>query len=279
MPDQKERAQQFLELHRGPQILILPNVWDAASARVVEAEGFPALATSSAGLANALGYRDGERIPLDDLLWMVRRITRVVQAPVSVDFESGFAETPEHAAANCRRLLDAGVVGINLEDGTRDPAKPLTDAELQVEKIRAIRATAAGISFVINARTDIFLRAVGPEETRFDRAVERLLQYRQAGADCLFIPGVTELPAITRFVAALHAPVNILATAGAPSILQLKQAGVARVSFGSGPMRATLGLLQRIARQARQSGEFRAMFEHAISYRDANALFPDRRSA
>ena len=277
MPDQKERAQQFLELHRGPQILILPNVWDAASARVVEAEGFPALATSSAGLANTLGYRDGERIPLDDLLWMVRRITRVVQAPVSVDFESGFAETPEHAAANCRRLLDAGVVGINLEDGTRDPAKPLTDAELQVEKIRAIRATAAaaGISFVINARTDIFLRAVGPEETRFDRAVERLLQYRQAGADCLFIPGVTELPAITRFVAALHAPVNILATAGAPSILQLKQAGVARVSFGSGPMRATMGLLQRIAREAHQSGEFGAMLEHAIPYRDANALFPE----
>ena len=134
MPDQKERAQQFLELHRGPQILILPNVWDAASARVVEAEGFPALATSSAGLANALGYRDGERIPLDDLLWMVRRITRVVQAPVSVDFESGYAETPEHAAANCRKLLDAGVVGINLEDGTRDPAKPLTDTELQVEQ-------------------------------------------------------------------------------------------------------------------------------------------------
>src|SRR5213593_3599290 len=152
----------------------------------------PALATSSAGLANTLGYRDGERIPLDDLLWMVRRITRVVQAPVSVDFESGFAETPEHAAANCRRLLDAGVVGINLEDGTGDPARPLTEAALQVEKIRAIRAmaAAAGISFVINARTDIFLDAIGPEETRFDRAVERLLQYRQAGADCLFIPGV-----------------------------------------------------------------------------------------
>src|SRR2546426_12106217 len=102
MPDQKERAQQFLELHRGPQILILPNVWDAASARVVEAEGFPALATSSAGLANALGYRDGERIPVEELLWMGRRITRVVQAPGSVEFESGFAETTGDGAANCR---------------------------------------------------------------------------------------------------------------------------------------------------------------------------------
>ena len=277
MPDQKERAQQFLELHRGPQILILPNVWDAASARVVEAEGFPALATSSAGLANALGYRDGEQIPLDDLLWMVRRIIRVVRAPVSVDFESGFAKTPEQAAANCRRLLDAGVVGINLEDGTRDPAQPLTEAALMVEKIRAIRAMAAsaGIPFVINARTDIFLRAVGPEETRFDRAVERLLQYRHAGADCLFIPGVTDLPAITRFVDALSAPVNILATAGCPSVFQLKQVGVARVSFGSGPMRATLGLLRRIAREARESGEFGAMLEHALPYRDANALFPE----
>src|SRR5207247_10420179 len=104
---------QFLELHRGPQILILPNVWDAASARIVEAEGFPALATSSAALANALGYRDGEQIPLDDLLWMVRRITRVVQVPVSVDFESGFAKTPEHVAANCRLLLDPRVMGID----------------------------------------------------------------------------------------------------------------------------------------------------------------------
>jgi len=277
MPDQKERAQQFLELHRGPQILVLPNVWDAASARVVEAEGFPALATSSAGLANALGYRDGQQIPLDDLLWMVRRILRVVQAPVSVDFESGFAKTPEQTAANCQGLLDAGVVGINLEDGTRDPAEPLTEAALMAEKIRAIRAMAAsaGIAFVINARTDIFLRAVGPEEARFDRAVERLVQYRQAGADCLFIPGVTDLPAITRFVDALRAPVNILATAGCPSVFQLKQVGVARVSFGSGPMRATMGLLRRIAREARQSGEFGAMIEYATPYRDANALFPE----
>src|SRR5207247_9526381 len=118
MPDQKERAQPFLEVHRGPQILVLANVWDAASARIIEAEGFPALATSSAGLANALGYRDGEQIPLDDLLWMVRRIIRVVRAPVSVDFESGFAKTPEHVAAKCGLLLGAGVVGINLADGT-----------------------------------------------------------------------------------------------------------------------------------------------------------------
>src|SRR5881397_2916308 len=131
MPDQKERARQFLELHRGPQILVLPNVWDAASARIIEDEGFPALATSSAGLANALGYRDGEQIPLDDLLWMVRRITRVVQVPVSVDFESGFAKTPEQMVANCRLLLDAGVVGINLEDGTGDVAQPLIEPALQ----------------------------------------------------------------------------------------------------------------------------------------------------
>lgn len=273
--DIRERAQQFLQLHCGPRTLLLPNVWDVASARIVEAEGFPALATTSAGVANALGYRDGQQIPLDDLLWIVRRIVRVVKVPLSVDFEAGYADDPKQVAANCRQLLDAGGVGINLEDGTGNPEKPLVDVSQHVEKIRAIRemAGAAGVHLVINARTDVFLDAVGAPETRFGHAVDRLAQYRQAGADCLFVPGVTDLPTITQLVQALRAPVNILATAGSPSVSELEQAGVARVSLGSGPMRTTMGLLRRIAQELKQSGTLGCMVEHAIPYNEANALF------
>ena len=272
----QERAQRFLELHRRPHVLILPNVWDAASARIVEAEGFPALATTSAGVANALGYRDGQQIPLDDLLWLVRRIVRVVQVPLSVDFEAGYADEPKQVAENCRRLLDAGGVGINLEDGTGKPERPLVDASHHVEKIRAIRevAAAAEIHLVINARTDVFLDAVGAPETRFDHAVNRLTQYRQAGADCLFVPGVTDLPTVAKLVQALRAPVNILATVGSPGVAELERAGVARVSLGSGPMRAAMGLLQKIAREIKETGEIRTMVEHAIPYSLSNALFP-----
>ena len=273
--EQSERAEKFLALHRGPHALVLCNAWDVASARMVEAAGFPAVATTSAGIANALGYPDGQRVPLDEMLWMVSHIEHAVSVPVSADFEAGYSEKPEAVAANCKRVLEAGAVGINLEDGTGDPKQPLVETTLHEEKIRAIRemSAAAGVHLVINARTDVYLDAVGEPESRFEHTVTRLNAYHKAGADSLFAPGVTDRETIARLVKAVAGPLNILAVAAAPSIGDLERVGVARVSLGSGPMRATMGLLQRMLAELKEHGTCAAMVQHAISYADANRLF------
>ncbi len=273
--EQRELAERFQALHHGPRALVLCNAWDAASARMVEAAGFPAVATTSAGLANSVGYPDGQQIPLEDLLWMVERITRVVRVPVSADFESGFARQPEAAAANCVRLLETGAVGINLEDGVPDPSAPLIEVALQAEKIQAIRerCDAAGVHLVINARTDVYLDAVGAPESRFDHTVARLNAYRKAGADSLFAPGVTDLETIARLAKAVNGPLNILVLANSPSIGELEHAGVGRVSLGSSPMRATMGLMQRMLDELKEHGTYSNMATHVIPYMNANKLF------
>jgi 2-methylisocitrate lyase-like PEP mutase family enzyme len=273
--EQQTLAEKLRALHHGPRALILMNAWDAASARIAEAAGFPAVATSSAAIANALGYPDGERLPLDDLLWVVRHIVRAVAVPVSVDFEAGYAATPDGVAQNCRRLLDTGAVGINLEDGTSDPQHPLVDTATHVARIRAIRemTASAGVPLVINARVDVFLFAVGEPQSRLDHAVTRANAYREAGADCLFVPGVADLPTIERLTAAIRGPVNILVGGSSPPIAELEKARVARISLGSGPMHATLGLLSRIAAELKQTGTYRAASDGAMTYADANRLF------
>ncbi|MGH9860507.1 MAG: isocitrate lyase/PEP mutase family protein, partial [Candidatus Acidiferrales bacterium] len=259
---------------QAPPILILMNAWDAASARIAEASGFPAVATSSAGIANALGYPDGEKLPLDAHLAMVRHIVRAVRVPVSVDFEAGYAGTPAQVAGNCRRLLDTGAIGINLEDGTSDPRR-LVEPSLHMAKIRAIRemAATADVPLVINARTDVYLNALGEPRSRFEHAARRANAYRDAGADCLFVPGVSDLPTIERLTKAIRGPVNVLAVAASPSIRELEKAGVARVSLGSGPMRATLSVLRRIADELKETGTYRAFTEGVMTYAEANQLF------
>ena len=270
---QRERAARFLALHRGPDILLLCNAWDAASARVVEAAGFPAVATTSAGVANSLGFPDGEAAPFAEVVSAVARIVAAVRVPVSADLEAGFGATPEETARSCRAIAEAGAVGINLEDGHgRDRLAPVS---LQCEKIRAAKegAAEAGGALVVNARTDGYLNAIGDSGARFDEAARRCNAYRAAGADCLFVPGVTDEATIGRLVQAIPAPVNILAVPSAPPIATLARLGVARVSLGSGPMRATLGLLRRIARELRESGTYAAMAAEAIPYAEANAFF------
>jgi len=248
------------QLHQGPRLLILPNAWDAASARIFERTGFPALATTSAGIAFALGYPDGERIPRDEMLAVVARIARAVKIPVTADVEAGYHD----AVATARGVWASGAVGMNLED--------TVDGELiDLSKVvRAVRDAVPGM--VINARTDIFLNAIGEEATRFDRAVERLNTYRDAGADCLFAPGVRDRDTIARLVGAVRGPLNILAVAGSPPLADLEKLGVARVSVGSGPMRATLGLVDRIARELHDHGTYSAMTDGAIPYADVNKL-------
>jgi 2-methylisocitrate lyase-like PEP mutase family enzyme len=273
--NQAEKAECFRQLHRAPQILVLPNAWDVASARIVEEAGYPAIATTSAGIANALGYPDGERISRVEMLAMVERIASAVSVPVTADMEAGYGKTPEEMAETARQLIASGAIGMNLEDARDEDPATLADLSLQVEKIKALKETAAslGVALVLNARTDVYLAGVGEPATRFKRTVERLNAYRQAGADCLFAPGVKDAETIARLAKEVHGPLNILAVAGTPPIKELERLGVARVSCGSGPMRATLGLLRRIAKQLREKGSYSLMTEGALPYAEVNQLF------
>jgi 2-methylisocitrate lyase-like PEP mutase family enzyme len=272
---QPERAKRFLDLHRGPRILLLANAWDAASARLFAEEGLPAIATTSAGVAFSLGFPDGERAPFPEMVAAIERIARAVRIPVTADIESGFGETPNEVGENVRAVLQAGAVGVNLEDGTGNEVDPLTPISLHSDRIRAAReaAASAGLAVVVNARTDVFLDSVGQPATRFDEAVARANAYRQAGADCLFVPGVTDVSTIERLVRAIQGPVNVLAAAQSPPLSELQRLGVARVSLGSGPMRATLGLLRRITRELQEAGTYGALTEGALTYSEANRLF------
>jgi 2-methylisocitrate lyase-like PEP mutase family enzyme len=273
--NQAEKGRKFLELHTGPKILVLPNAWDVASARIFEEAGFPAIGTSSAGVAFSYGYPDGEKISREESLAVVRRIAQGVDVPVTADVEAGFGSTPKEIAETARAVLAAGAVGMNLEDGVEEKPDFIVDLNRQVETIHAVleAAVGAGVPFVLNARTDIFLNGIGPAETRLARTIERLNAYHAAGAQSLFAPGVKDKDTIAQLARGVAGPLNILATVGTPPVAELQQLGVARVSLGSGPMRATLGFLARMARRLRDDGAFTLMTEGTIPYGDVNGLF------
>jgi 2-methylisocitrate lyase-like PEP mutase family enzyme len=270
---QKVAAMAFREMHRGPKILLLPNAWDVVSARIVEDAGFGAIATTSAGIAFTLGYPDGEKISRAEMLARVGRIARAVKVPVTADVEAGYGPRPEDAARTAREVIEAGAVGMNLEDGTEDAAQPLAELPLQLEKIRAVREAAlkTGVLLVLNARTDVYLAKVGDPEKRYDEAVRRLVAYRDAGADCVFLPGVTDAETIERIVRDVKCPLNILAGPGAPTVPELQKLGVARVTLGSGPMRATLGLVRKMAAELKATGTYAAL-EGAIPHAEVNRM-------
>ncbi|HTT33455.1 MAG TPA: isocitrate lyase/phosphoenolpyruvate mutase family protein [Methylomirabilota bacterium] len=274
MRKQAEKAEQFRKLHHGPRMLLLPNAWDVASACILEECGHPALATTSAGVAYSLGYPDGQRISRDEMLAVAGRIARAVNIPVTADLEAGYGTTVKDAVDTMKAAIAAGIIGMNLEDVTGDDESSLVDLPLQVEKIRAIRHAAAelGVPFVLNARTDIYLMPIGPEATRFERTVERLRAYRDAGADCLFAPGLTGLETIARLVKAVEAPVNILAMPACPSAAELEKAGVARVSSGSWIMRAAMGVVQRVGKEMLEARSYDTMFAGATPYIDLKRM-------
>lgn len=270
MKTQSEKAEFFRSLHRGPEILVLPNAWDCSSARIFEQSGFPAIATTSAGIAFALGYSDGERIPQDLMLATVRRISSCVDVPVTADLEAGYGDVAKTTAG----LIAAGAVGLNLEDMDHD-SRALAPIPAQIEKIAIIRRIAAGlgVKVVINARTDVYLAQIGEPATRFEHACERLQAFIGAGADCVFLPDVADENTIRRVVETLKFPLNILAGANLPTIPRLHELGVARVSVGSGILRATLGLTRRIAQQLKHSGTYTALLAGTMPFAEANALF------
>src|SRR5512143_1257497 len=211
------------------------------------------------------------------MLEAVAGICASVSVPVTADVEAGYGDRPEDAAITAAGVLEAGAVGMNLEDGTGPPEAPLLDLSLQVEKIRAVveAGRRRGIPIVLNSRTDVYLRGVGPEEGRLDEAVRRGSAYRDAGADCIFVPGITDPAVIRAIVERLACPVNVLAVAGSPSIAELARLDVARVSLGSGPMRASMTLLQRLTAEVLTEGTY-SMLEGIVSHAAMNELMETR---
>ena len=274
MDSQADKAMRFRERHRGPGVLVLPNAWDVASARIFEDAGFAAIATTSAGIAFSLGYPDGQRIPRDEMFARIARIARAVKAPLTADVEAGYGSTPEDTANTVRELIHAGAVGMNLEDASGDPNRPLIELVIAAEKIVAVRGAAAElrVPLVINARTDVYLLPADDPGAQYSEALRRLIAYRDAGADCVFAPGLKDTETIARLVTDVQCPLNILAVPGTPSIPELEKLGVARVSLGSGPMRATLGLLRRMAEELKATGTYSAL-DGAVPYADVNKMF------
>jgi len=273
MTNLQQKAAEFLAMHAGHDILLLPNAWDVASARIVEESGFRAVATTSAGIAFSLGYADGQKIPRSEMLSAVARTASAVQVPVTADVEAGYGDSPEAAAETARQVIAAGAVGMNFEDATGDARNPLSDLSLQLERIHAIRGVAkeVGVPLVLNARTDVYLLQVGDPASRYDEALRRLAAFRAAGADCVFVPGLRDAGTIQRIVADLRCPVNILGVPGSPSVPELAKLGVKRISLGSGPMRAALGVLRRIADELKTQGTWSAL-EDAPSHAEMNKL-------
>ena len=272
--EQKAKADSFLAMHQAPPLLVLPNAWDAASARVIEKTGARAIATTSAGIAFALGYPDGQVIPRNKMLEAVARVAAVVSVPVTADVEAGYGWGPEDVAETTRMVIQAGAVGLNLEDAKNDPSDPLFAMEEQIERIRAAREAAehAGIHVVINARTDVFLGEVGEPSKRLPETVRRINAYRTAGADCLFVPGVTDVATIRELVRQISGPLNLLVGLGMPSVQELQLMGVARLSAGSGILRAALTAARDAATELLHKGSYTTFVDGGISFQEINEL-------
>ncbi len=280
MATQSEKAEAFRQLHHQPRPLILPNAWDVPSARSFEEAGFPAVATSSAGLMVSHGYRDGQEMPRKEFLRATGAIAKALDVPLSADIVAGYGRGSAGVAATVRQIIDVGAVGINLEDV--DPGRgTLVPVAAQVRKIKKVRevAVAAGVPIVINARTDAFRHAAGEAPARLEEAIRRAVRYRDAGADCLYPMGVTDGPSIETFVRAVEFPTNVMVRKGLPPLAELERIGVKRISFGPSASYATMGLLRRIGEEVLNRGSFDLLVDGAISFDELNRLAVPRGSA
>ena len=275
---QRRKAEAFRQMHDRSRILLLPNAWEAASARIFEAAGFSAVATTSAGVAYTAGYPDGEAIPRDDMVTIVRWIARSVQVPVTADIESGFGGSPREVGDTVRMVIEAGAVGINLEDTIHGVERQLYDLPLAVERVRAARAAAevAGVPIVINGRTDVFLLGIGEKASRFEHAVRRLNAYREAGADCLYPMGYLDSQTIAALVKAIDGPINVMGVPGMPPVAELQRLGVARVSTASGPARIAMTATRKLAAELSRNGIFDLFGGDTMTHQAANELMVRR---
>lgn len=271
-----EQAQVFSNLHHTAHGFVLPNAWDAASARLFEAAGFPAIGTTSAGISYTRGRRDRQRLSRDEMLRELSAIVRAVGVPVTADVEAGYGDAAEEVAQTVRLAVGVGAVGINLEDGTGREDLPLYVLEDQQRRLAAARSAAreAGLPFVVNARTDTYLTGSGENETqRYEETVRRGRAYLEAGADVVFVPGLVHLATLRALVRDLGGPLNVMVVPGAPSVSELLGLGVMRISLGQGAMLAALGLVAEIARELKECGTYTALERWCYGFREAEGLF------
>ena len=250
--NQVELAEAFRTRHKQAPVLLLPNAWDPPSARLFEAAGFEAIATTSAGVAWALGYPDGEKAPWDEVVAATRRIVRVVRVPVTADIEAGFGATPEAVGSHVTEIIESGVVGINIEDEI--PGTPMVRGiEEAVARVRAARAAAdrAGIPIVINARTDLYHFPPAGDDNRYAATLERCRAYMEAGADCVYPFGLRDPETIGKLTAALGVPVNVTGRAGMPNADVLAKLGVARITIAAAPALVAMSTVNKIAEDLR----------------------------
>jgi 2-methylisocitrate lyase-like PEP mutase family enzyme len=270
---QQIAAGKFRTLHAAG-VLVLPNAWDAASAAVIALAGAQAIATTSGGVSWSLGRSDGQRLTRAEMTERVREIAAAVAIPVTADIEGGYGPDPEDVALTVEAVIAAGAVGVNIED-SRAPGGPLFDLVEQAARIRAGRAAAvsAGLpELFINARTDVFLYGIGRPEARLGDVLARAAAYAEAGADSLFVPGLTDLAVIAELTRAAPVPVNVMAGPGAPPVSDLAAAGVRRVSVGTAIAQAAYSLAQRAAADLLTTGGY-ATLERALDFNAVNSLF------
>jgi 2-methylisocitrate lyase-like PEP mutase family enzyme len=261
-------ADTFRRLHAGPDLLILPNGWDAGSCRIIETLGAKAVATSSAAVCWSHGYADGHHLPIELLARTVAEITRAVSIPVTCDSEGGYADDPATVGENIARVIDAGAVGINIEDGASPP-------ELLAAKIEAVRKAAdrAGVALFINARTDVYLKKVAEGGAAVEEVLRRAARYKAAGADGLFVPGIVTPDEITLVAAGCGLPLNVMARPGLPAGPALQQLGARRISAGTGLGRAALAALNAATTHYLATGDSDALAKTDTVGGDYNRLF------
>ncbi len=266
----QDRAAALHRLHAPGELLVLPNAWDAGSARLVESVGATAIATTSAGLCWAHGYADGKSIPLALLIAAIKEIVRVTSLPLSVDFEAGYSDDPQRVGETVLALIDAGAVGINLEDGKAAP-------EQLAAKIVAVKQAArrAGVDLFVNARTDVILKRLVPPERAIEETLARAKRYQEAGCDGLFVPGVSRREAIEAITGAVSVPLNVLVLPNLAPVADLRAWGVRRLSAGSGVAAAALGAARRAVKQLLEAGRYESLYAEPVAYPEMNALFPE----
>ncbi len=278
---QVQRATQFRDLHSGGHLL-LPNAWDAASARVFEHAGFPAIGTTSGGIANARGLLDGETIGRARMVEEIRTIVEAVHVPVTADIEAGYGDALADVAQTVAAVLELGVVGVNIEDRVhRSGVARLFEVGEQMTRLAAARAKAErrGTQLLINARTDTFLLALGADlEERIALTVARGKAYLSAGADVVFVPGAIEVDTVRRLAKAIGGPLSVMAMPGAPDAAALFAAGACRVSLGNTAMLAVLGALDVIARDVAKTGTWAAIERTFYGFAEAETLFASSQS-
>jgi 2-methylisocitrate lyase-like PEP mutase family enzyme len=272
---QKEKAEMFLKFHQDKEILVLLNTWDTGSSKLVEACGYKAIATTSMGIAASKGYPDNQVIQLSEMIQAISGIVNGVQVPVTVDIEAGYGKNIKEILDSVKKLIATGIVGINIEDSV-DLNPVLIDGMEFCERISAIRALSDSLGFhlVINARTDSFYTSSGSVREKLSESIKRGNKYREAGADCIFVQPVWERETISTLVREINAPINILANPGIgaglpPSVRELQDLGVARLSLGSGLMKATLALIKKIADELSEKGTYNILSDSLTPLTDA----------